>query len=62
MNEISDSINKDRKPIINPNNTNIINYNSSSFLRGLKKVNEKIENGIEMSKPDYEKMRLSYNK
>ena len=59
MNEISDSINKDRKPIINPNNTNIINYNSSSFLRGLKKVNEKIENGIEMSKPDYEKTRIA---
>jgi hypothetical protein len=61
MKEISDSVNKENKPIIDIIKTKAINYNSKSFLRGLKKVNEKNERMTEMSKPDYEKMYRRYN-
>jgi hypothetical protein len=50
-----------KKSVINPNNTNKINYNSRSFLRGLRKANEKAEKLSEMLIPNNEKMYLSYN-
>lgn len=61
MIELSDSVNKDKKPVINPSHTNVIDYNSRSFLKGLAKVNKKAEQSNEMSIPDNEKKYLSYS-
>lgn len=43
------------------NKSKKINYSSKSFLKGLKKVKEKVEESREMSTPNYEKKYLSYN-
>ncbi len=61
MKDISNSICKDKRPIINPNHTNNINYNSKSFLNGLNKVKEEIRKDNEMAVPDHERKYLSYN-
>lgn len=50
-----------KKQLINPEDVRKIDYNSKSFLRGLKKVNDLVERLREMSEPDNEKKYLSFN-
>ena len=59
--DIGKLVAKDKKPVINPSHTNNIDYKSKSFLRGLNKINEKVEKSREMSTPNYERKYLSYN-
>jgi hypothetical protein len=49
------------KPTININKTREIDYNSKSFLGGLKKVRKEVEKSNELSKPDSDKMNSSFN-
>jgi hypothetical protein len=59
--DLSKLVAKDKKSVIKPKKVNNIDYNSKSFLRGLKKANEQCERDIEMSAPNHEKKYISYN-
>jgi hypothetical protein len=54
-------VEKDKKFVIDPSKVRTINYNSRSFLRGLKKVNKQRERTRNASIPDHEKMYQSFN-
>ncbi|MEK6833340.1 MAG: hypothetical protein AABY32_04795 [Nanoarchaeota archaeon] len=59
VNGLMKHIKKDIKNLFN--NSKKIDYNSKSFLKGLRKITEEVEKSREMSIPDYEKKYLSYN-
>ncbi len=61
VNGMMKHVKKGLKSIINPNNTKNIDYNSKSFLKGLKNINAEAEKSMEMSIPNHERMYLSYN-
>jgi hypothetical protein len=61
MTELSSLVIEIKKPIIDVNKVDNIDYNSKIFLRGLKKINEEVEKSREMSMPNHEKKYLSYD-